>query len=113
MSRVKAIRFIGVARVLACVLAGALLLFEVLAANGQFHQSLHHEGKAASNTCILCLFAKGQVDSSDVAPIFSAPFRVTLKRAPLTESAPFVDFKYRSSASRAPPASSALLSVVA
>jgi hypothetical protein len=113
MSRLKAIRFIVAARHLACVLIGALLLLEALAASGQFHQSLHHEGKAASNTCILCLFAKGQVDTADTAPVFTAPFRLSPKRAPLVDPVPFVDFRYLSSPSRAPPVSSLFLSVVA
>ena len=113
MSQVKAIRFVSAARLLACVLAGALLLFEVLAANGEFHESFHKDGKAASNTCVLCLFAKGQVDSCDSAPLSTAPVRFLFIQAPLPESAPFVDFKYLSSPSRAPPACSALLSVVA
>jgi hypothetical protein len=112
MFHVKAIRCAAAARVLACVLAGALLLFEVLAANGEFHRSFHNEGKAASNACLLCLFAKGQVDSCDIGPILAAPVRISLTRVLLTEPALFVDFSYLSSPSRAPPAFSALLSVV-
>jgi hypothetical protein len=113
MSRMKAIRFILAARHMACVLVGALLLLEGLAASGQFHQSLHHEGKTASNTCVLCLLAKGQVDTADISPVFTAPFLVSPKRAPLIDVIPFVDFRYLSSPSRAPPVSSLLLSVVA
>jgi hypothetical protein len=94
------------------VLAGALLLFELVAANSELHQKLHHNGKATSNTCVVCLFAKGHVDSAESAPAFTAPVRIPLGLAPTMESIFLADFTYLSSPSRAPPAFSSLLSVV-
>ncbi len=85
-------------------LAGALLLLTVLAANGKFHQALHLKGKSASDNCVLCLFAKGQVDlpqSIAEAPATVAPL-VTMRLR--LESIVLVDFTYLSSPSRAPPA---------
>ena len=113
VSRLKAIRFVTAARVLACVLAGALLLFELLAADNSFHQALHHNGKAASNSCVICLLAKGHADSADTGPVFAAPVRISLITAPAAESIFIADFTYLSFPSRAPPASLSLLSVVA
>jgi hypothetical protein len=112
VSRFKAIRFIAAARVLACVLAGALLLFELVAANSELHQKLHHSGKATSNSCVVCLFAKGQVNSPESAPVFTAPVRIPLDPVLRTESIVMVDVTYLSFPSRAPPAFSSLLSVV-
>ena len=89
------------------------MLFELLAANNVFHQALHHGGKAAANTCVLCLFAKGQVDSSEPGPVSVQPFLIPLNPEPPMESIVVADFTYLSSPSRAPPAFSLLLSVVA
>ena len=86
------------------LLAGAVLLFTLLSANGGFHDALHHTGKAAANSCVLCLFAKGQVDQPQTAPVLAgfvpAGFILTLR----AESTVLVDFSYLSSPSRAPPA---------
>lgn len=111
--RFKAIRSAVTTRVLACVVAGALLLFELLAANGAFHQALHHSGRTAATTCVLCLFAKGQLDSSEPGPISTEPFLIPLCPEPTVETIVVTDFTYLSSPSRAPPVFSSLLSVVA
>jgi hypothetical protein len=41
---------------------GALLLLDLLAANIKVHQALHNRGSANSSTCVLCLFAKGNIE---------------------------------------------------
>jgi hypothetical protein len=113
VSRSKANRFVAAARVLAGVLAGALLVFELLSADGGFHQALHHNGKAASNGCILCLFAKGQVDSPQAVPGVTSSVWSMFPPAPRMESIALLDFTYLASASRAPPTLTSVLSVVA
>lgn len=101
------------ARVLASALAAALLLLELLAGNNEFHNALHHNGNAASNNCVLCLFAKGHVDSPEPTPVLTPLVQPSFEPTPRQESIAFVDFTYLASPSRAPPASSSFLSVVA
>jgi len=106
------LRLAQAARALACAMAGALLLFELLAANGAFHQAFHHSDRSASNNCVLCLFAKGQVDSPESTPILSTPVQVAVFQSLPVESIVLVDFSYLSFPSRAPPAFFSSLSVV-
>ncbi len=113
MSRSKQKRIVGTIRTLGCVLAGVLLVFELLAANTELHRALHTSGAASADTCALCQFANGQVDSPAPILTVSAPIPVLFELAPRWESAALADFPYNSSPSRAPPASPALLSVVA
>jgi hypothetical protein len=105
----KVIRSIAAAR----ALAGALLIFELLAANSEFHQALHHGTKAASTTCVVCLFAKGHADSPGLIPLFTHPVTILLGPALRMESIVVKDFTYLSFPSRAPPRFSPLPSVVA
>lgn len=109
MFRLKIIRFIAAARLLAC----ALLVFELLAANSELHQALHQGGKVASNTCVVCLFAKGQVDSPGSPAVFTQPVTILIRPALPMESFVIKDFTCLSYPSRAPPAFSPPLSVVA
>ena len=110
--RVK--RFAAAARGLACFLAGAVLVFELLAANGAFHNAFHHDGKAASNPCVLCLLANGLVDSPESAPIVTAFVPSPFHAAPQITSIVKTDVSYLTSSSRAPPLTpSLLLSVLA
>ena len=113
MSRSNVNWLVVAARGLASVLAGALLLCEVLTADGSFHQALHSGGKAASNNCILCLFAKGQVDLPETAPRITAFVWSTFDSPMRMESIALVDFRYLISPSRAPPAFSFRPTVVA
>jgi hypothetical protein len=113
VSRFKINRFVAASRGLAGVLAGALLLCELLATNGQFHQALHHGGKAVSNSCILCLFANGHVDLPPLMPVVTAHVLSSFDSALRMETIVLVDFSYLSSPSRAPPALASLPSVVA
>jgi hypothetical protein len=53
---------------LAGLLAVLVLAFGFLAAHGPLHRSLHNDGTAGASLCVLCLFAQGQVDSTDIAP---------------------------------------------
>jgi len=114
LSDSKVNRFVAAAtRGLAGVLAVALLLLGLLAVNGEFHEALHQTGKAASDNCVLCLFAKGQVDLPQSVPVVSAPVQPSSDLPTLRESIALVDFTYLASPSRAPPAFASLLSVVA
>jgi len=100
-------------RGLAAMLAAAVLLFSLLATNSGFHEALHHGDKAASNNCVLCLFAKGQVDQPLATPVVAAFAPAIFLSAPQVESVVLVDFSYLSSPSRAPPALASLLLAVA
>ena len=113
LSRFKINWFVAVVRGLAGVMALALLLFELLSTNRRFHQVLHPGGKAASNSCVVCLFAKGQVDSPQLAPVATAAVWSLFNPAPRMESAALVDFAYLVSPSRAPPALASLSQAVA
>jgi hypothetical protein len=57
---------------LAGLLAALLFSFGLLAASGPLHRSLHHDRAAGANFCAVCLFAQGQVELADVAPILTA-----------------------------------------
>jgi hypothetical protein len=105
--------FVAAARVMAGALAAALLLFELLAANGAFHEALHQSGKAASDCCVLCLLAQGHVDSPDSVPVVTASVQPSFDLPPRMESIALLDFTFLASPSRAPPALASLLTVVA
>ena|SRR5208282_2558348 len=114
LSHFKANWFVAVATCgVAGVLAGALLLLGLLAVNNGFHQALHHSGKAAPDNCVLCLFAKGQVDLPQSVPVVPASFQSSFDLPPRMESIASVDFTYLASPSRAPPVFVSLRSVVA
>ncbi|SPE54278.1 exported hypothetical protein [Verrucomicrobia bacterium] len=112
VSRLRVNWPVAAGRALAVTLAGALLLLALLAANGSFHQALHH-GKAASGNCVLCLFIKGHVDSPQSASLCRVSARCSLDPAPRMNFVAAVDFRYLVSPSRAPPLLGPLLSVVA
>ena len=101
------------ARGLAGVLAGALLLIEILGGSGRFHQALHSNGKAPSSSCLLCLFAKGQVDLAQPAMVGTASVKTPFHIRLLRESIALMDFTYLAAPSRAPPAFRLLLPAVA
>ena len=113
VSRLKVNRFVAAARTVAGVLVGALLLFELLAANSGFHQALHHGAQAASSSCVLCLFAKGQVDLPESAPVVTASVPSSSDPRPWVESIALFEFMYLASLSRAPPSPASRLWVVA
>jgi len=106
-------RFVSAARLLAGVLVGLMLVFELLAADGKFHQTFHHGGNAATNSCVLCLFAKGQVDSPPLAPSAPACVWSVFHRSLRMEFSAPSDSLYLISASRAPPAVPFVFPVVA
>lgn len=98
-------RFVAVAaRRLAGVLGGALLAFALLAANSELHHAWHHGGNPSSNSCALCLFAKGQVEMPDSTMVFLAAFRPSFDSAPPLETVSKIDLTYLAFPSRAPPA---------
>ena len=102
-----------VARALAGVLAVSLLVFELLATSGRFHQALHSDGNSSSSTCIICLFAKGHLDTSPATPVPSPAIEPAFNFTPRVESITLVDFRYLASPPRAPPAPAPLLTVLA
>lgn len=92
-------------RAFAGVLAVGLLIFELLATSGRFHQALHCSGTQASNTCVICLFAKGHLDAPPAPPIASPPVQISFESAPRIESIILVDSRYALSPPRGPPVS--------
>ncbi len=104
VAQFKNSRLITAAGMLTGVLTGALLVFELLAANSGLHQVLHQEGKPASDGCVLCLFAKGQVDLPEPVPVAVVILRCVFPQVLARESHAVVDFAYLVSPSRAPPA---------
>lgn len=113
VSRVSVNRIVALGRALAGLLAGALLIFDLLAANSGFHQALHQQDKAGSTNCVLCLLAKGQVDLPQSVPAAASPVWSSFALVPLAEPTAMVDFTYLIAPSRAPPAFASPLSVVA
>jgi hypothetical protein len=100
-------------RALAGLMAGALFVFTLLATSGQFHLAFHCDGKPASSSCIICLFAKGQLDVAPAVPIFTPFIQVSFDSVPRIESITLVDSRYSVSPPRAPPAPISLLTVLA
>jgi Protein of unknown function (DUF2946) len=101
------------ARGLAGAFAVGLLLLELVAANGEFHQALHQSGQAAPDRCVLCLFVKGHVGLAQAAPVVTVSVQTAFEPPPRLESIPVVDFTYLASPSRAPPAFPSRLVAVA
>jgi hypothetical protein len=108
----KVNRFVGATRVLAVLLAGMVLCFELLA-NSEFHQALHHSGNAASDQCALCLFANAHVDSPQSEPDAITTVQPLFDSQPRVESICVVDFTYLAAPSRAPPTLAGLHPAVA
>jgi hypothetical protein len=106
-------RFRSVTRLLAGLLAATVLLFELLAADDATHRALYHGGNTGSNQCVLCLFAKGQIDSSESAPILAAVVVPAFFSTQCAKSIVLVDVTYLAPPGRAPPSFSSLLSVSA
>jgi hypothetical protein len=53
---------------LAGLLAVLVLSLGLLAANESLHRLLHNDCAADASLCVVCLFAQGQVDSTDITP---------------------------------------------
>lgn len=89
--------------VLAVVLSALVLAAATLAVCPSLHELLHHHNGTSEEGCVVCLFAQGQVNSSDVAPVV-AVFVCGLAAAVLPPQivAPR-DVDYCLSPSRAPP----------
>jgi hypothetical protein len=99
-------------QILAGMLAVALLVLELLAADGDFHCSLHKNRQTTSAGCVLCMFVQGQVDLAQPAPVIPAAIRSVFEIAPRFESITGAHFTYLAAPSRAPPAPASLPSVV-
>ncbi len=111
--RLKVRPFAVTCRVLAGVIAGLLFLVGLLVANGVFHEELHRSNKGASNSCVLCLLAKGQLDLPESLPAEIGFVHSAFAPPPVTESRAPVDFTYLASLSRGPPACAPLRSALA
>src|ERR1041385_7023729 len=106
--RAARFRRIG-SRLLGLGLAVLLLLLSVLSASDLLHRYFHHPERQGGGACAVCLLLKGHLESPAFAPALpiSRPQRVN---APLCADL-IQRFTFLSAPSRAPPASTALLSV--
>ena len=99
----KRVNRLVAARALAGLLAATLFVFELLATSGRFHQALHCDGKPASSTCLICLFAKGHLDVPPALPVPAPAIEISWDSSPPIESITMVDSRYLVSPPRAPP----------
>ncbi len=106
-------RFITAFRVIGGVMAGVVFLLGLLATNRAFHDAAHHDGNAASVTCVLCLLAKGQVDSPQLVSVITPAVQHSFEAPGRWQLPAVLDFRYVISPSRAPPAAARRFSVVA
>ena len=85
-------------------LFAALLLWSTTLAVSTVHRQSHHStSTAAHQTCVLCLFAHGQITAADTAVALTAGTGawIDLPSSPGSETS--ASFDYRLSPSRAPP----------
>jgi hypothetical protein len=92
----------------AFLLASLVLFLSLAGASTALHQIIHPDATAPGHSCVITLFAEGQVDAASAVPVLAVFIlvfaRVTL--LPDTFLLPSADYRY--SASRAPPAFAAL-----
>jgi hypothetical protein len=97
---------------LAGLLVVLLLLAAILSAN-PFHRQLFHAGAAGDNhLCVICLFASGQVNAADLAPILTGFVSSFVGFDFPATRIVFAATDYRLSPSRAPPSVSSSSTVV-
>ena len=89
--------------VLAAFLAFSLLFLSSLAASPTLHRSLHADANAPGHTCVITLFAKGQINSVPLLPALAAFAVLFAGIVLLTETFTISQADYRFSSSRAPP----------
>jgi hypothetical protein len=82
-----------------------LLASGALAVSHALHQSLHNDAAGSHHLCLICLFAKGQVSSADVALAAALLVLCPLLSFRAGNPLPLPAFDYRLSPSRAPPVS--------
>lgn len=90
---------------LAALLAVLLLAAAILSVSHALHQCLHDEGAANGHVCLVCSFAKGQLNAAPVALICSVCVFPCLWYFCRVNTLPLPGFDYRLSPSRAPPLS--------
>jgi hypothetical protein len=90
---------------LAALLTGLFLLLTTSSGSALIHKHLHAEGSGASHTCVICLLAQGQVDSSVAAPAPGPILIPLIDSVPVAYTVPKQDILLPLSASRAPPVS--------
>ncbi len=72
--RVQAGRRIPLSRLLLTVTMGLLVfVFGLFASSQAMHKSLHHDGPSPTSHCVVCFFAKGQLDAATVQSFACAP----------------------------------------
>jgi hypothetical protein len=91
------------------LLAFLLFLFSALSASPTLHQKLHADAGASDHSCVITLFAKGQINPAPAALMLVAFVSLVGAIALLAETLVLPSADYRFSASRAPPSPSSLL----
>jgi len=92
---------------LAGLLAVLLLACATLSTCDSLHQKFH-AGSSADHFCLVCNFAKGQVNTADVPPVAAVFIFCFLGIGLLTKTVSLPSLDIRLSPSRAPPVSSLL-----
>jgi hypothetical protein len=97
----------GFGLVVKSALAGLLVLLllavSALTASPSLHHFLHHDSNESDHSCLVTIFAKGQVGMADVVPVVAFISLVFLCVIDMVQTAPLPFFDYRLSPSRAPP----------
>jgi hypothetical protein len=88
---------------LAGLLVVLLLLPAILAASPSHKKSSHAGSSDDKHLCIVCLFARGQVDLTDVAPLRAVLVSDGLGFVVLVEAAVLTEIDLRLSPDRGPP----------
>jgi hypothetical protein len=87
------------------LLMSLLLVATASSASHSLHQYLHQDGATHGHFCLVCSFAKGQVNAAAVALVSAVLVLCFLWRVGLVSTFSFPGFDYRTSPSRAPPRS--------
>jgi hypothetical protein len=90
-----------------------LLISGTLSVSQALHQLLHRDASSGSHVCLACSIAQGHVSAAALAAVPAAPASSWFSVLPAAEVSPLPGFDYRLSPSRAPPALSSNLPVVA
>jgi hypothetical protein len=88
---------------LAGLLGVLLFIASLLAANPFHHQSFHSGNAANSHLCVICMFASGQVNAADVAPILTDFVSSFVELTPAVPTILLTSADYLLSPSRGPP----------
>jgi hypothetical protein len=91
------------AKPIAVLLAGLLLLAATFSVNHSLHRTLHQGDSTTHPFCLLCSLAQGHVEAAQAGPLLAALLFCLAFVLLSSHVSPRVRFDYRLSLSRAPP----------